>query len=508
METASELPNDSMSVTHADGLAKTGIEGLDKILLGGLPKSHLYILQGQPGVGKTTLAMQFLLEGRALGESVLYVTLSETAADLKSSAVAHGWTMDGIEIYENWSAAASDIDAYHTLFHPSEVDLSATIREFLAAVEELKPLRIVFDSLAELRLLAGDDLRYRRQIMALRDNFSQHKSTVMLLDDGSAGKDDLQIQSIAHGVIQMYDSAPDYGANRRRIRIAKLRGVGYQGGYHDYKIETGGIKIYPRLVAAEHRMEFSNGKVTSGIDALDTMLEGGLDRGTTTLLLGPSGTGKSTIATQFAVSFAEQLERVAIYTFDERLSTLFQRSQGLGMDLQGYVEKGLIEVTPIDPAELTPGEFTYNVKHAVEKLGVRLVIIDSLSGYIHSMPDAKFLTLQLHELLTYLGQRGVTTLMAVAQHGLISEPNSTSLDISYLSDNVMLFRYFEQGSHVNVAVSVFKRRSGGHERTIRQLTLSSEKGIVIGEPISEVRINIGSVPAYSSAPDKMRADQS
>ena len=473
----------------SDTAAGTGVKGLDEILRGGLPRRHIYIIQVEPGVGKTTLAMQFLMDGRDKYEKVLYVTLSETEEDLRSSAAAHGWSLDQIEIYEKWSAGASDLDAFHTLFHPSEVDLSETIRDFLNVVEDLKPSRIVFDSLSELRLLAGDDLRYRRQIMALRDNFVSHDSTVLLLDDRSSGSEDLQIQSIAHGVIQLHDSAPDYGSNRRRIRIAKLRGVRFSGGYHDYLIEEGGMKVYPRLVAAEHRGDFIAGKVTSRIAELDSMFDGGLDRGTTTLLMGPSGTGKSTIATQYAVSLAEKSEKVAIYTFDERLSTLFQRSEGLGIRLRQFVDNGSITVTPIDPAELTPGEFAHRVKDAVELGGASMVLIDSLSGYIHSMPDARFLVLQLHELLTYLGQQGVTTLIAVTQHGLLSIDSDSELDISYLSDNVLLFRYYECEAELCVALSIFKRRSGGHERTIRKLSLSNQNGIVIGEPLQ--RTNTG-----------------
>jgi circadian clock protein KaiC len=484
------------------GLASSGIAELDSIIGGGLPRKHLYLIQGQPGVGKTTLALQFLLSGRDHGEKGLYVTLSESSQDLRLSSAAHGWNLDNIDIYEHWSTSASTSDAYHTLFHPDEVDLSETIRDLLDVVERTSPDRIVFDSLSELRLLASDDLRYRRQIIALRDKFAEQNATVLLLDDKSVTDNDLQIQSVAHGVIQLHDTAPTYGADRRWLRVIKLRGVNFRTGFHDYKIETGGLRIYPRLVAADHRTAFTPGTVTSGLPELDAMFGGGLDNGTTTLLMGPSGTGKSTVALQYATAHAARNEKVAMYAFDERLPTLFQRASTLGISLESHVASGAISVTPIDPAELTPGEFAHIVKRAVEVEGVTMVIIDSLSGYIHAMPDAKFLILQLHELLTYLGQKGVTTVIAFTQHGLLSTDPATEIDVSYLSDNILLFRYFEQSGEVRVALSIFKRRSGSHERTIREIRMNSSQGISIGEPLQRFQGVLSGSPVYSRAPDQ------
>jgi circadian clock protein KaiC len=492
----------SFGSKNASNLVSTGIAELDTILGGGLPSKHIYLIQGQPGVGKTTLALQFLITGRDAGESVLYVTLSESSDDLKLSAKGHGWSLDGIEIYEHWSTAAANSEAYHTLFHPDEVDLSETIHDLLDVVDRHKPSRIVFDSLSELRLLASDDLRYRRQIIALRDKFAAENCTVLLLDDKSVSNNDLQIQSVAHGVLQLQESAPDYGPVRRRLRIAKLRGVDYSSGFHDYKIETGGIRVFPRLVAAEHRNEFVPGKVSGNIPELDQMFRGGLDRGTTSLLIGPSGTGKSTIAMQFATTAASHGEKVAVYCFDERLSTLLDRTKRLGMDLEGAISRDEIVVTPIDPAELSPGEFAITVKAAVEDQGASIVVIDSLSGYFHAMPDARFLMLQLHELLTFLGQKGVTTIIAVTQHGLLASDASSDLDVSYLSDSILLFRYFEQGGEVRVAVSIFKRRAGQHERTIRQLSMSEEHGITLSAPLSDFQGILTGVALY----DRSRND--
>ena len=384
--------------------------------------------------------------------------------------------------------------AQHTLFHPDEVDLSETVGKMLQAIDRVKPTRIVVDSLSELRLLAGDTLRYRREILALKDHFAGQDCTVFLLDDRTMDADGLQLQSLCHGVLLLEKQTPEFGSDRRRLRVTKMRGLRFRSGFHDFVVATGGLQVFPRLIAAEHRNAFLSGQVPSGLEALDTLFGGGVDRGTTTLLIGPSGTGKSTLATQFAYAAALRGERSALYTFDERLPTLFARSAGLGIGLEEQVDAGNITVQAIDPAELTPGEFTQRVRSAVERDGVRLVVIDSLSGYMHAMSETRFLLLQLHELLTYLGQQGVTTLLILTQHGMMSSAVNSDIDVSYIADNVLLFRYYEHGGEVCQALSVFKRRGGVHERTIRRLALSNAKGIQIGEPLREFHGVLTGVP--------------
>lgn len=477
--------------------AGTGISGLDDILGGGFPRNHLYLIQGLPGVGKTTLALQYLREGQRRGEPTLYITLSESAEELRATAESHGWSLDGIEIHEHNTAAAT-METQHTLFHVDEVDLSEAVGELLEAVDRVKPTRLVVDSLSELRLLAGDALRYRREILALKNHFAGRACTVFLLDDLTTDMGDLQLQSLCHGVLLLEENAPDYGSDRRRLRVTKMRGLRFRGGYHDFVVQTGGLEVFPRLVAAEYRQDAVRGQSPSGIAALDTLFGGGLDRGTTTLLLGPSGTGKSSIATQYAVSAAQRGQQAVIYTFEERLSTLFARAAGLGIGLQEQVDARQVRVQAIDPAELTPGEFTHSVRYAVEEEGVTLIVIDSLTGYLNAMPGSRSLVLLLHELLTYLGQQGVTTLIVVTQHGMLSSSMTDDVDVSYLSDNVMLFRYYEYAGEVCQALSVFKRRSGPHERTLRRLSLSSNQGIVVGEPLQEFRGILTGVPIYEA----------
>ena len=460
--------------------AATGIEGLDDILGGGLPGSRLYLIQGYPGTGKTTLALQFLREGKALGEAVLYLTLAESAEELRATAASHGWDPDEVEIHEHLPATQITPETQHTLFHADEVDLSETVTALLQAVERVQPKRLVLDSLSELQLLAGTPLRYRREVLALKDYFAHRDCTVLLLDDRTTGDGDTQLQSLCHGVLLLEGQTPDYGAERRRLRVTKLRGLRFRGGWHDYTIETGGLQVYPRLVAAEHEEAGATGQIASGLSALDAMFGGGLDRGTTTLLIGPSGVGKSSVATRYAVAAASRGEQAALYIFDERPATLFARSQGLGMDMENAVQSGRITVRPIDVAEKTPGEFAHMVRHAVEEEGVRLVVIDSLAGYLHAMPGARALMLHLHELLTYLGQKGVTTLMVVTQHGMMGTAMEGDVDVSYIADNVLLFRYYEFAGAIRKALSVFKRRSGPHEHAIRELNLGGSDGISVG----------------------------
>ncbi|HEX9919392.1 MAG TPA: ATPase domain-containing protein, partial [Pyrinomonadaceae bacterium] len=405
---------------------KTGDAGLDAILEGGFPANRLYLVEGDPGAGKTTLALKFLLEGAARGEPVLYVTLSETKEEISDVAASHGWSLEGIDIYELIPPVESlKAETQYTIFHPSEVEFGETTTAVLDEVARIQPRRIVFDSLSEMRLLARDPLRYRRQILALKQYFAGRQCTVLLLDDRTATGSDLQVRSIAHGVIELEQLALDYGTERRRMRIVKLRGSRYRGGFHDFKIETGGVVVYPRLVAAEHRPEFPRGSVVSGVPELDMLLGGGLDRGTSTLILGPAGSGKSSIAAQFAAAAAARGERAASFLFDEGVNTYLARSTGLGREMRELVESGNMSLQQIDPAELSPGEFSHFVRHAVEHDGARMVVIDSLNGYLQAMPDERFLTVQMHELLTYLNQQGVVTILVLAQHGFMGNNMGT-----------------------------------------------------------------------------------
>ena len=479
--------------------AATGIDGLDDILGGGLPSDRLYLIQGYPGTGKTTLALQFLRQGKAQGEPVLYITLAESAEELRATAVSHGWEPDGVEIYEHLATGQMSTERQHTLFHPEEVDLTETMSALLEVVEQVQPKRLVLDSLSELQLLAGNPLRYRREVLALKEYFSHRHCTVLLLDDRTTGEGDTQLQSLCHGVLLLEGLTPDYGAERRRLRVTKLRGLRFRGGWHDYAIETGGLFVFPRLVAAEYSDLLEEGLMSCGILALDTMFGGGLDVGTTTLLIGPSGAGKSSVATCFAVAAADRGEGAALYLFDERPATLFARSAGLSLGLREHVAEGRITVQPVDAAELTPGEFAQRVRHAVEVEGVRLVVIDSLAGYLHAMPGAQALLLHMHELLTYLGQQGVTTLLIITQHGMMGAAMAGDVDVSYLADNVLLFRYYEYAGEVHKALSVFKRRSGMHDAAIRPLTMGGPSGLAVGEPLRVLRGVLTGVPIYDDA---------
>ncbi|MGE5640393.1 MAG: ATPase domain-containing protein [Clostridia bacterium] len=463
----------------------TGIAGLDNILNGGFTADRIYLVEGDPGAGKTTLAMQFLLEGRRLGETGMYVSLSETKEELLGVAKSHGWNLEGIHVYELLpSNDTLNPEAQSRLFHPSDVELSDTTRSILAEVDRRKPKRLVFDSLSEMRLLAQHPLRYRRQVLALKQFFIGRACTVLLLDDRTAADNDLQLHSLAHGVITLQHLAQEYGAERRRLRVLKMRGSAFRGGYHDFIIRTGGLDVFPRLVAAEHHRRFPADPLGSGVGQLDALLGGGIDRGTSVLIMGPAGCGKSTIAAQFLCAAAKRGEKSAIFTFDEGVGTLLTRSEGLGIDLKSCMDSRKIQVQQIDPGELSPGEFIYRIRAAVEKEGVRVVLIDSLNGYLNAMPEERFLTIQLHELLTYLAQQGVITLMVVAQQGLLGNAMQTPVDASYIADTVVVLRYFEAAGKLRRAISVVKKRSGAHEDTLRELSLS-RKGIGLGEPLSK-----------------------
>jgi circadian clock protein KaiC len=483
--------------------AATGIEGLDNILNGGLARGRLYLVEGVPGSGKTTLAMQFLIEGAKLGEKVLYITLSETADELASVARSHGWDTTGVTIRELLPDQGElESGEQYTMYHPSEVELAATTKLILEDVKRLKPTRVVFDSLSELRLVAGNPLRYRRQILALKQYFSGRGCTVILLDDMTATDHDLHVQSIAHGVVLLQHLSPEYGAERRRLRVVKYRGTAFRGGYHDYLIKKGGLVVFPRLIAAEHRQPTGSGKFASGIAELDDLLGGGVEEGTSTLLVGGAGTGKSTIAAQFCVEAARRGQRSICFMFDESPNTLFSRCDSLGVNIRKYYDEGLIELVQVDPAELSPGEFTYLIRDAVEKRNVKIVVVDSLNGYLNAMPEERFLTIQLHELLMYMSQQGVATLLVGAHHGIIGSQMHTPVDASYLADAVVLLRYFESQGEVRQAISVVKKRGGQHERTIREFGMASGQ-IKVGEALRKFRGILTGVPVYEGSTEPL-----
>jgi circadian clock protein KaiC len=478
----------------------TGNDGFDSILEGGFPPNRLYLVEGDPGTGKTTLALKFLLEGAARGEPVLYVTLSETREEITDVAASHGWSLDGVTLYELVPSEESlKAETQYTIFHPSEVEFGETTTAVLDEVERIQPRRVVFDSLSEMRLLARDPLRYRRQILALKQYFAGRQCTVLLLDDRTSTASDLQVRSIAHGVVELEQLALDYGAERRRMRVVKLRGSRYRGGFHDFRIETGGVVVYPRLVAAEHRQAFAPEMITSGVAELDALVGGGLDRGTSTLILGPAGSGKSSIAAQFAAAAAERGERAASFLFDEGVNTYLSRSSGLGREMKDLVEAGHMSIQQVDPAELSPGEFAHSVRRAVDEDGARVVVIDSLNGYLQAMPDERFLTVQMHELLTYLNQQGVVTLLVLAQHGFMGSNMGTPVDVSYLADTVLMLRFFEARGEVRRAISAVKKRTGYHENTIREMRMSGG-GIAVGEPLRDFQGVLTGVPSERNEP--------
>jgi circadian clock protein KaiC len=483
-----------MAKNDTNGYSTTGSAGLDHILNGGFTPNRLYLIEGDPGAGKTTLALRYLLDGQAKGENGLYVTLSETREELTDVAKSHGWNLNNLEIIElTASEDALTPDSQYTMYHPSETELAETTKAILEQVERVKPRRVVIDSLSELRLLAQNPLRYRRQILALKQFFNGRNCTVLLLDDRTTDDSPLQVRSIAHGVLILEHLSPEYGADRRRLRVMKMRGRIYRGGYHDFNIIKGGLDVFPRLVAAEHHQEFTRQKIGSGIKALDALLDGGLDRGTSTLVMGPAGSGKSTVAVQYAAAAAARGDHAAIFAFDESRATLLTRCEALGIPLEGHIKNGLITVQQIDPAELSPGEFVQIVRRHVEECGCRVVVIDSLNGYLQAMPEERFMTVQLHELLTYLGQQGVTTILVVAQHGLMGAGMHAPVDVTYLADAVVLTRFFELRGRVKKALSVVKKRAGAHEETIRELRLGPG-GISVGEPLENLRGILTGVP--------------
>jgi circadian clock protein KaiC len=480
----------------ASELVSTGNEQLDHVLRGGLPRNAMYLIQGVPGSGKTTLALQFLLEAARAGERSLYVTLSETRDEIDRVARSHGWTLEPIDILElSAMKSLGALGAEQTMFHPAEVELQEVTAPILAAVDRLKPSSVVIDSLSEIRLLSGELLRFRRQILALKQFFSERRCTVLLLDDRTSDPGGSLLESLAHGVVTLEKESPRYGRTRRRLSIDKLRGVAFREGYHDFRIETGRFAVFPRLVAGEHPERVALEPLPSGIAALDALLGGGIDRGTSTLLMGPAGVGKTSVAAQYCAAAAVRGERSAMFLFDESLETLLARSAALGVPLKQHVDTGRIIVRQVNPAELTAGEFSHEVRDAVMRGGARVVVVDSLNGYMDSMPDEQFLTMHLRELLTYLNHQGVGTLTVAAQHGLVGGAMHPSVDVSYLADNVILMRYFEVRGRVRQAISIYKKRSGQHERTIRELGLGSD-GITVGPPLEGLNGLLTDAPTY------------
>ena len=485
--------NDNKTLAPSTSVS-VGVDGLDDVLAGGFPPGRLYLIEGDPGSGKTTVGLQFLMDGVRRGEPCLFITLSESEEDLHASAASHGWDFKGIHFVELIpSEEALGIEASYRMYHPSEVELGETIKTVLAEAERIRPKRVVIDSVSELRLLAANPLRYRRQIVALKRYFARYKSTVLFTDDQMGAEQDVHLHSLAHGVISLERVIPEYGTMRRRLQVGKMRGRAFREGYHDFVIRRGGVVVFPRLVAAEHRQVRMREALKSGIDSLDALLGGGLAKGTSTLIIGGAGTGKSSLATQFAIASAERGENPALFIFDESIATFLERSAGLGMNVEPYLKARQISLRQVDPAELSPGEFAHSVRQAAESDN-KLIVIDSLNGYLNAMPNEQFLTLHLHELLSYLGQQGVTTLLLMTQHSVTGNDESTPVDASYLADTVMLLRYFEAAGEIRQAISVIKKRTGKHERTIREMRF--DKGITVGEPLRNFQGVLTGTPQF------------
>jgi len=496
------------STSQRKASASTGIEGLDRILNGGLQRDRLLLIEGQPGSGKTTLALQFLLEGARRGEPVLIFTLSESRQELEAMAASHGWSLEGVRIFE-LVPSTDDLKPEHqyTLFHPSEVELVETVQKILAEVEAFDPRRVVFDSLSELRLLAGSSLRYRRQVLNLKRFFAARECTVLFLDDLSSREEDLQLQSIADGVLRLEQLHPEYGAERRRLKIVKYRGKQYRGGYHDFSIRGGGLDVFERIASAGY--VDGNGKtnqvLSTGIDTIDSLLGGGIARGSSTLLSGPSGCGKSSLAAQIVAAAAQRGIPGSMFLFDENPHLLLARAAGMGIDLKKHLDSGVVSLLSVDPAELSPGEFAHIVRKDAERKPGGVMVIDSLNGYLHAMPEERFLTLQLHELLSLLASRGIASILVAVQHGLMGASAIAPLDVSYLADAIVLIRAFEAQGEMRQAISVLKKRSGSHERTIREFMMTNE-GIRVGEPLREFHGILTGFP--SEVPDRGRHHES
>jgi circadian clock protein KaiC len=473
-------------------IISVGVPGLDEILAGGLTRGRLYLMEGTPGTGKTTLGLQFLRDGVARGERGLYVTLSESGDELRANAASHGWSLDGIELYELVNDLGLDPDSEQSVLHPSELELGETVRDVIGMIDDLRPDRVVFDSLSELRLLAQNPLRYRRQVLAMKQMFAARGCTVMLLDEGTS--EDVQLHSIAHGVIVLEQSRRGFGAARRRLHVLKMRGVKFHGGMHDFTLDTGGVEVFPSLVADDHGAVYPMIPASTGSPELDSLLGGGLAPATNTLLLGPSGVGKTTTAIRCMLSALQRGQRASYFLFDEGRQTMLTRARSLGMSLDTYLATGQLVIDEVEPAEFSPGEFTCRVRRTVEVGGAGFVVFDSLNAYIHAMPGEEYLVLQMHELLNYLNQKGVTTLLVLGQHGVVGDVRS-DIDLSYLSDGILLFRYFEACGEVRTALSVLKSRVNAHERTIRELKLSPA-GLQVGDALTDFLGVLSGLPTY------------
>lgn len=490
-------PHRNMATTEQVNRVSTGVPGLDDILRGGLVANRLYLVDGAPGAGKTTLSLQFLREGVKRGEKGLYITLAESEAELRAVARSHGWTLDGVEVYEMPSVhgAGGEQNSY-TLFHPAEIELANSAQSIAKQVELARPNRVVIDSLSELRLIAQDPLRYRRQLLALKQFFSRYGCTTLVLDDLTAEPSN-RLLTIAHGVVHLEAVEMAFGPRRRRLEVIKMRELPFQGGYHDYEIRTGGLEVFPRLVAADYGKEFKQGYFSSGIPDLDQMLGGGVHTGTSTVITGPAGAGKTTLTSQYALAAAERGMKSAIYIFDERLPTFLTRAEGLNMPIREHLEAGRIKVVQVDPAEMSPGEFAWAVRRSVEE-GAEVVVIDSLTGYLHAMPDQRFLLLQMHELLTYLNQQGVVSMLVVAQAGLTTLQLESPIDLSYLVDTVILLKYYERQGEIRRLINVFKKRPGGHETFSREMQMGPDR-FNVGDRVTHIRNLLAAIPQHGGS---------
>jgi len=481
----------------------TGIPGLDNVLGGGLPPHRLYVVEGDPGSGKTTFALQFLREGVRLGQRVLYVTLSETVEELNDVAISHNWTLDGIKLLElNSLSERLEEDSNYTVYHPVDVELGDTIARIRAEVERLNPERVALDSVSELKILSQTTVRYRREILGLKQFFAGRKCTVLVLDDLTTREGEQQLQSIAHGVIRMERDSREYGTTRRQIHVVKMRGVRFQDGHHDFVLKTGGLELYPRLSSAGTSLHKREGYAVSGSPQMDMLLGGGLDRGSSTLLIGPAGCGKTTLCSHYLLAALQRGENAACYQFEESQETFLARSRGFGMDFEPYIDSGQFELTKVDIADLSPGEFASQVRRAVEQKNSSLIVIDSMNGYMNGMPSERFLMIHMHELLSYLGQKGVVTLLTVAQHGMMGPSMSSPVDVSFLADSVILLRFFEASGKVRQAISVVKKRRGAHERTLREMKIGAA-GMQVGEVLEEFQGVLTGVPRYRGTDEQL-----
>lgn len=486
--------------------AAFGIPGLDDILAGGLERDRLFLLEGNPRTGKTTAAMRFLMTGVEQGEGCLYITLSETEEELRATARSHGWSLDGVQLFELAPPEnLLDEEQQQSLLYSSDLELGETTRIILEAVEKAQPHRVVIDSLSEIRLLAQGSLRYRRQVLALKHYFARRGVTVLLLDDLTTDTNDKTVHSVTHGVIQLEELLPEYGAERRRVRVMKYRGRRFRGGYHDFTIKTGGLEVYPRIVALEHRTAFDREPMSSGVPELDALLGGGVERGSSALILGPAGTGKSLFSISFLVAALKRGEKAAMFVFDEELGLLFDRLKSVGVDLEAWIGKGALVVEQVDAAELSPGEFSARVRTCVADRGIKTVVIDSLNGYQAAMPQEQFLVLHIHELLQYLNRQGASTYLTVAQHGLVGDMKAP-VDVTYLADTVILLRYFEAAGLVRRAISVIKKRAGTHEKTIREFDVGPE-GLTVGQPLVGFQGVLRGVPDFVGQAGKLMGEK-